>query len=31
VHHFDLLNHTDIYDKLRNWLDQSAPQTESTG
>ena len=31
LHHFDLLNHADIYDKLRDWLDQSAPRTESTG
>ena len=31
LNHFDLLNHADIYDKLRDWLDQSAPRTESTG
>jgi hypothetical protein len=30
LHHFDLLNHAAIYDKLRDWLGQSAPQTEAT-
>jgi hypothetical protein len=29
LHHFDLLNHAAIYDKLRDWLGQSAPQTEA--
>ncbi len=31
LHHFDLLNHGDIYAKLRHWLGQSAERTESTG
>jgi pimeloyl-ACP methyl ester carboxylesterase len=28
LHHFDLLNHAAIYDKLRDWLAEAAPQTE---
>lgn len=31
LHHFDLLNHAAIYEKLHDWLSQSTPQTESTG
>jgi pimeloyl-ACP methyl ester carboxylesterase len=31
LHHFDLLNHTAIYEKLHEWLNQSARQTEFTG
>jgi hypothetical protein len=27
LHHFDLLNHAAIYEKLRDWLAQPAPQT----
>jgi hypothetical protein len=30
LHHFDLLNHAAIYDKLLDWLGQSAPQSEAT-
>lgn len=31
LHHFDLLNHAAIYEKLHDWLGQSPQQTESTG
>ncbi|MBW0015700.1 hypothetical protein [Mycobacterium sp.] len=31
LHHFDLLNHADIYAKLHHWLSQPARETESTG
>jgi pimeloyl-ACP methyl ester carboxylesterase len=31
LHHFDLLNHAAIYEKLHDWLGQSRPQAESTG
>jgi hypothetical protein len=30
LHHFDLLNHSAIYDKLLDWLGQAVPQTEAT-
>jgi hypothetical protein len=29
LHHFDLLNHAEIYAKLREWLGQSRESTES--
>ncbi|HWF30067.1 MAG TPA: alpha/beta fold hydrolase [Mycobacterium sp.] len=31
LHHFDLLNHAAIYEKLHEWLSQSSRQTEFTG
>jgi pimeloyl-ACP methyl ester carboxylesterase len=31
LHHFDLLNHSAIYEKLRHWLGSSEQGTESTG
>ena len=31
LHHFDLLNHAEIYAKLREWLGQPPGRTESTG
>lgn len=31
LHHFDLLNHTTIYSKLREWLGESSGATEVTG
>ena len=31
LHHFDLLNHAAIYEKLHDWLSQSTPRTESAG
>jgi pimeloyl-ACP methyl ester carboxylesterase len=31
LHHFDLLNHSEIYAKLREWLDQPRAREEPTG
>ncbi|MCV7091771.1 esterase/lipase family protein [Mycobacterium interjectum] len=31
LHHFDLLNHAEIYAKLRQWLDQPRAREESSG